>query len=48
MFYQQQHRISVKVESPVIEVPFHSSQLVNSLDEPFDRMWVINVGNISF
>ncbi len=52
MFQDTKHQLSIKIATPILEIPFHSTLINLPKDEfeqqRYDRMWVINLGNINF
>ena len=50
MLYKKSKNITVKVMSPIIELPFqaHNSEFIGEPEDERLRMWQINLGNISF
>ena len=54
MFQESKHRLQIKVASPIIEIPFHSTllnkapKLSQEQEEKYNRTWLFNLGTINF
>ena len=50
MLYKKSNNISIKIASPVLELPFkaHNSEFVGEDEEQRERKWSVNLGNFHF